>query len=571
MSATGLSDAAIVRTLIRLSVSGALIAVVGLLVIVPFLTIVATSFLSGLPFSGDKNLTWTLANYATLWRPALGEAIVNTLIVSVGGTAMAMAIGCGLAWLAARTDVPFKPLVHLAGVMPLFMSLVVASVTWSFLGSGRSGYLNIIFTSLGLPFSVETQSLAGIVFVHGLYYVPYPFIFLYSALTLVHPDLEEAAAVHGGNLPRTLSRITFPLVKPAFIGSLLLIFVAMIEEFPVPQVLGAPVGIETLSIHIYKLITRIPSEPNQAGAVSILLTAIVCVLVYTQRRVLRGRDYRTVTGKGMQRRVIPLGRLKGLAAAFVMLYAFIALGLPILCLIAGALRSNLYIANVAAFFDPDQLSLRHLIAAVSSPVVQRAFVNSLTAGIATAFFGGALYFAVAYVVHRTDLPGRQVLEYMAMVPLALPALVMGLGILWTWLAMPIPVYGTMAVLVIAFVGRFMPQGYRAISSSISQIHDDLEEAAMVAGASRTTAVRRITLPLMRGAIVSSAFLMVVLGMRELTASLFLYTTNTRVLSIVIYEAYDSGFWTSVASISLIYTALLGLMTAIGRRWMRADL
>src|SRR5262249_22674533 len=140
---------------------------------------------------------------------------------------------------------------------------------------------------------------------------------------------------------------------------------------------------------------------------------------------------------------------------------------------------------------------------------------------------------------------------------------------WTWLASPIAIYGTMAIFVVAFTARFMPQGYRTISSSISQVHDDLEEAAMVVGASRFTAVRRITLPLMRLAIISSTFLTIILSMRELTLSLFLYTTKTRVLSIVIFEAYDNGAWAMVASISLIYTILLGSIMLIGRRWMRA--
>jgi len=114
------------------------------------------------------------------------------LVVSIGGTAIAMTIGCVLAWLAARTDIPFKPLVHLCGLMPLFVSLVVASITWSLLAAGRTGYLNIIFDAMGVPFHINVQSLFGITFVHGLYYVPYPYIFVYSALTLVHPDLEEA-------------------------------------------------------------------------------------------------------------------------------------------------------------------------------------------------------------------------------------------------------------------------------------------------------------------------------------------------------------------------------------------
>jgi iron(III) transport system permease protein len=533
--------------------------------------LVYASLVTALPFSGNPDIGWTLDNYRALWSPALGHAVVNTLVVSFGGSALAMIFGCGMAWLAARTDVPCKPLVHLAGVMPLFVSLLVASVSWSLLGAGRSGYINIVFDSLGIPLHINMQSLAGIVIVHGLYYAPYPFIFLYSALTLIHPDLEEAAAVHGGDVHRILGHITFPLVKPALLGSLLLIIVLMAEEFPVPQILGAPVGIETLSIRIYRLVSRVPSLPNQASAASIALTVMVCVLVYTQHRVLRGRDYRTVTGKGVQMRPIALGRLRWPAIAFVAVYAFIAIVLPLFALLQSALRNNLYVPDVAALFDISQFSFRHLEEAIMNPAVHQGLLNSLIAGVLAAAFGSVLFFIIAYVVSRTDLPGRRLLEYIVMLPVAIPALVMGLGILWTWLALPLPVYGTLAILVIAFVTRFMPQGYRAVSSSVSQIHDDLEHAALVAGATRLKAIQKIILPLVRGGVAASFFLMIVLGMRELTASLFLYTTDTRLLSIVIYESYENGEWSSVASISLIYTAVLVVLTVIGRRWMRAQL
>lgn len=202
-----------------------------------------------------------------------------------------MTIGCGIAWLAARTDIPGKGFVHLTGIMPLLISLLVASLTWSLLGAGNSGYLNIILRDLGLTVRVEMQSLTGIAFIMGLYYAPYPFLFVYSALTLVHPDFEEAAALHGGWTSAILRKITFPLVKPAMLGSLLLVIVLMIEDFPVPQILGAPVGIETLSIRIYNLMVQLPSSTNQAAAVSVMLTLIVCVLLYLQRWVLGSRDW----------------------------------------------------------------------------------------------------------------------------------------------------------------------------------------------------------------------------------------------------------------------------------------
>ena len=315
----------------------------------------------------------------------------------------------------------------------------------------------------------------------------------------------------------------------------------------------------------------VPAKPTQAAAASILLTLVVFVLIFAQRLVLSGRDYRTLTGKGAQVRPIRLGRGRWLALGLVALYALVAVGLPMLALLQGSLRSNLFIRDAAALFDSSQMSLVHLKAAFFSPAFHDRLINSVLAGVTTAAIGSILFFILSYVVNRTTLPGRHLLEYLAMTPIAVPALVMGLGILWTWVRAPLPVYGTLAILVIAFLTRFLPQGYRTVSSSIRQVHDDLESAAMVAGATRRRAIMTITMPLVRGGVVASAFLMVVLGLRELTASLLLYTTKTRVLSIVIYEQYVNGNWAQVSALSLIYTSLLVILTLAGRRWLRAQL
>jgi len=559
------------RSAIRAGVPLSLMAITGLLVIVPLAMLVYTSFVDVTPFSGNREALWTIANYRALWSAKLARTIGDTVLVAFAGTVMAMMIGAGMAWLAARTDVPFKPLVHLSALMPLFVSLLVASIAWSLLGSGRSGYINIVLNALGVPWRLELQSLTGIAFLFGLYYAPYPFIFIYSALTLINPDLEEAAAVHGADMRRVAGKITFPLIRPALVGSTLLVFVLMIEDFPVPQILGSSVGIETLSIRIYTLMATAPAQPNQAAAVSVLLTVIACGLVFAQRWILGGRDYRTVTGKGAQVRVIALRRLRGVAIALVAFYVFVAVVLPLFALIQAAMRSNLFIPDAAALFDVSNLGFGNLVEALTDPKVRTGLMNSLTAGGLTAVVGVTLYFALAYTVNRTDLKGRQILEYLAMLPVALPALIMGLGILWTWVSIPLPVYGTLAILVVAFTTRFMPQGYRAIAASVSQIHDDLEQAAMVAGATRLRAIWYVTLPLLRGGVAAAAFITIVLSIRELTASLFLYTANTRVLSIVIYEKYLDGAWAAVASISLIYTLLLVILTLLGRRWMRAGI
>lgn len=555
----------------RVLPSLAIFTALSLLVIVPLALVAYTAFTDAPSFLGSSDARWTVLNFYEILSPGFLEAAGHTFYIVVVGTPIAMCFGCGMAWLAARTDIPWKPLVHLAGVMPLFISVLVAAITWSLLGSGRSGYLNVIFAGLGLPFTIDMRSLTGIAIVEGLYYAPYAFLYAYGALVLVHPEMEEAAAVHGASQSRLLRRITFPLVSPAILGAFLLIVMLIIEDFPVAQILGGPAGIETIAVRIYRLMTQVPSRPNEACAISMVLISIVALLMIAQAWTLRGRDYQTVTGKGMQRRLLPLERWRWAATGFVLLYTFLAVILPLLALIQGSLRSNLFIPNASSLFDTSQFSLIHLRDALQSPSVQSGLVNSVLASVGAALVGTSLFLVVAYVVHRTELPGRSIFDFIAVAPIAIPALVLAMGILWTWISFPIPVYGTLAILIIAFVTRFMPQGYKALSSSVLQIHQDLESAALVSGATRITAARRIVLPLIRGSLVSAALLIFVLSMREVTGALFLYTTQTRVISIVLLESYENGVWSSVASISLIYTMLLITVTLGGLKYLRPSI
>ena len=551
--------------------SAGLFLVLFVLVVLPLLTVLATALLTGVPFAGDTGVQWTAANFFEIWSAELLAAAGNTVVIAIGGTALAMALGGGLAWLYARSDIPLRAFVYFIGTMPLFISLVVASITWTLLASGRSGYLNIILADLGIPLRFDVRSLPGILFVEGLYGAPYPFLFLSAALSMVNPDLEEAAMLHGATLGRSLRRIIFPLVRPALLGSALLVLTLIIEDFPVPEILGGPVGIETVSVRIYNLITAVPPQPNRASAISVLLMLLVCVLVYGQRRLLAGRDVRTVTGKGARARPIRLRALRWPALVLVLAYGTVSVVLPILALVEAALHDLSFIRGSASLVDPAHIQFAPFLAVLDDPTMRQAALNTLIAGGLAALFGTALAVALAYVVERTTWKVRPGLEYLAMVPSAIPAMVLGLGVLWVWVGVPLPVYGTLAVLVIAFITRFLPQGYRAIAATIGQVHQDLEHAAMLSGASRVVAVRRITLPLVRNGIAAAALLILILSFRELTAALFLYTTHTRVLSVVIYEQYQNGAFAGVASASLLYTAFLIVLTTILRRWIGAGL
>ncbi|MGH2604202.1 MAG: ABC transporter permease, partial [Dehalococcoidia bacterium] len=389
-----------------------------------------------------------------------------------------------------------------------------------------------------------------------MYYAPYAYLFVASALALMNPELEEAAEVHGGTITRVMRLVTFPLVLPATLGAFILTFVLIIENFPVVQVLGSPGGVETMPAYIFRLMISAPSRPNEASAAGLLLMLIMVTLVTVQARLLARREYVTVTGKGFRPRRIKLGRWRWAGFAFALTYLVVAVGVPFFALAQAALRRSQFISGIGDFVDLSAFSFRSITSLIDYPPFSLGLRNTLIVGALTAVFGGALHLLTAYTVYRTNAPGRKVLEYVAMLPVTVPALVIGLGFLWTWLNVPIPLYGTLLILVLAYTARFMPQGYRGISATILQVHKDLEESAQVSGASRARAAVNVVVPLIRSGIFSTMLLLFILSMRELSASIFLFTSDTRVLPIVLYDQWTSGSYSRMAAISLLYSALL---------------
>jgi iron(III) transport system permease protein len=544
-----------------------LIALLIFLVVYPLGILVFASFLDVPPRPGAEIGAFTLANYANLVTVGTLHAALNSLMFAVGGSVLALAIGSTLAWLLARTDVPGKGVVGAAGVMPLFMSSLVGALAYALIASPRSGYINLMLRDLGIPFAVDIYSGGGIVVVLALFYAPYAFLFVSSALQLMNPELEEAAEAHGATRREIMWTITFPMVKPALLGAGILTLVLTLENFPVPQILGSPARIETMPSLIFRMMMQAPPRPTEAAATGMLLLIVMVVLVTVQSRLLANRAFHTVTGKGFRPKLVPLGRWRWPALAFAVVYLFLAVILPIFALLQSALRAHPYIANTLALFDVSAFTGRHLSETLSYAPFQQAFVNSVLVGLMTAVFGTAFHFVLSYYVNRTSYPWRRTVEYVAMLPVAVPALIIGMGFLWAWITMPLPIYGTLFILVLAYTARFTPQGFRSISSTILQVHRDLEDCAVVAGATRSRAVIDVLAPLIAPGIASTMLLLFILSMRELSTSIFLFTSNTRVLAIIVYEQWEAGSWPRVASISLLYTVLLFVITILGRKWI----
>jgi iron(III) transport system permease protein len=240
--------------------------------------------------------------------------------------------------------------------------------------------------------------------------------------------------------------------------------------------------------------------------------------------------------------------------------------LPMLALIVAAFRRFMFIRDVAALFDMRQYSLMHFNSIFDNPLTFNSIYNAVEVGVITAIVGGALAFAIGYTIHRTHVPGRRSIDLIATLPVAIPGLVIGVAYLWAWIGVPGGLYGTIWILALAFIARFMPDTVKALSTSFLQIHRELEEAAWVCGRGTLATIGTIVLPLARPGVIASMTLLFVLAIRELGSSLFLYTSNTMVMSVLLLDYYEGGNIGKTAAFSLVQTVLLGVLIG-GANWL----
>jgi iron(III) transport system permease protein len=545
-----------------------LLAVLAFLVIYPVLTLLVGALTDTNPVVDGLSLSHlSISNFLTvLTNPNVAEALFNTLVCCGGGTLIAVAIGLTFSWIVVRTNTPFRGFIAAASILPLFAPPLVAGVAWSILGSPKTGLINTVFKWVGLDWHVDFYSLSGLVFVFGIYYAPYVYMFTASALRNMDPSLEEAAEISGASAFSTLFTVTFPLIMPAIVSGMLLSFIVMLGIYGVPAVLGAPANINVLTTYIFKLTNWSPPLYNTAAAVAIILMVVTGGLVYLQQKVLSGRSYTTVAGKAFRPRSLDLGPWRWLTFALGLVYLLVVVVLPLLALIVAAFRKFMFIRDVAALFDMRAYSLMHFNSIFDNPLTMRSIYNAVEVGIITAVIGGTLAFAIGYTIHRTRLPGRRTIDLISTVPVAIPGLVVGVAYLWAWIAVPGGLYGTIWILALAFIARFMPDTVKSLSTSFMQIHRELEEAAWVCGKGPLTTIRTVVLPLARPGVIASMTLLFVLAIRELGSSLFLYTTNTMVMSVLLLDYYEGGNVGKTAAFSLVQTVLLGVLIG-GANWL----
>jgi iron(III) transport system permease protein len=529
---------------------------VAVLVLVPMLVVA----LAAMQDAGSISMRW-LATVLSSTR-----VIGNTLFVGVGTTVLAVAVGGALALVLVRIDTPGRGVLEQLVILPLYVTPLLTAIAWSWLGSPRGGLINLFAReTLGIAAPVvNLHGPGGVVFVSALAYAPLPFLLVAGALRAMDPALEDSARVHGASAAAAFARVTLPLALPAALGSAMLVFVQAMGLFSVPAVLGMPSGFHVVGTEIYRLLNNYPPRAGQAAAWGLLLLAVTAVLVFLQAAVLDRRSFVTITGKAFRPRLVAIGPVRHLLAALVWLYVATAVVLPVLTLAWAALVNFLTVDLKLMAFD-----LRHFrYVLFTYPKTYLAARNSLLLGVATATLVCAIGLGVGWVLVRTRSRARGFLDQVSMMPLALPPIVLALGLLWTYVGLTLlPIYGTVFILLVAYVTHYLPFGVRAASGALRQLHPELEDAARVAGAGLVKTLRLVVFPLTRPSLTAAWTLLFVLAMQEVSASILLYTSRSTVLSVAVFDLWEAGNVNALAALSVMQLAVtfLALALVLGTR------
>lgn len=481
------------------------------------------------------------------------QPLLNSLILGGWTALFSLLIGLPMAWAVARTNVPFPTLFRLTATLSYLSPPFLTAIAYVNLFSPNAGLINVLLRDVaGVPWlTFNIFSMAGLVLVTVAHTFPFVFLLASSALQSVDASYEEAAQILGAGNARTALLVTLPLVAPAVLAGVLLAFVNAIALFGSQAIIGLPGRIVTLPTRIYALFD-FPPEYGLASALSLVFVIITAAALYLQHRFLSKRSYVTVAGKGARVRLIELGPVRWLLFGFCVLIFVVAICLPYGALIAVSLSKSWGLS-----FWQNLTLANYRFVLFEYNVTQRAILNSLMLATAAASIAVVLGVLIGWIDVRTKAPGRRLLDYAALIPLGLPGIVMAVALIQFWLTMPIALYGTLTILLLAYVGRYIPLGVRAASASLRQIDPSLEESARVLGASWSQTLREITLPLIRPGLFAGWLLVFVPVIQELSASILLFSSSSITLAVAVYNLYETGYTEPVAALAMVNMAIIG--------------
>jgi iron(III) transport system permease protein len=536
----------------------------GAMVIVGYLAVVPLWYLLHDTFTGSAGLTFEAFARAYGGTTQAGEMLMNSLVFALGSAVLALVTGTVLAYVQVRTDVPFKGLLFAASLVPLIVPGILYAAAWIFLGDPNIGLINtLLFRPLFGVDPVNVFSVAGMIWVQGLHLAPVAFLLMVAAFRAMDPSLEEPAAMSGAPRRTILRKITIPLLRPALVSAALLMFVQSLESFEVPGLLGLQNGIYVFTSRIYFVLRQFPIDYGAAGAYALGLLAIAAAGVLVSGWLQRNaRGYQTVTGKAFRPQPIRLGRARAWVGTGVLVYFLVTVVLPVGVLIYASLLKFYAAPSLEAIRT---MTLDNYATVVQMPLASTALINSLLLGVGSATVVMLLAAIVSWVVVRTRLPGRRLLDLLAFTPIVIPGLVLGLALSFVYLRVPLPIYGTLLILLISYCTRYLPYGMRYASSAMMQMSKELEESAMVFGASWTQTFRRILVPLASSGILAGWVYILVVSFRELSSTILLYSPGNEVLSVLIWEQFENGQFTTLAALGVCMVAILVALVVVAYR------
>ena len=542
------------------------VALVIYLTIIPIAVMLLGSLQSGLPGSWSPI---TFDNYVRAFSsPSLYSAILNSVIYSVGAGFISFVLGTSLAWLTERTDLPLKGLIYSSVLTAMMIPGVLFTISWILLLAPKAGLINVWLMGLfGLaepPF--DPYSRIGMILVSGMDDFYTPFLFMAAAFRSMDPALEEASLTSGAGGITTFLRVTFRLMLPAAFAVCLLIFIRGIEDFEIPALLGIPAGIYVLSTEIYLSVRRPPTDFNLAATISMFYLLVAFGGLYLYFKSTRVTEkFAVISGKGYRPRIVRLGRWRFPAVVSALFVIALAVYIPMLIL--------LWTSFLPWYAPPSwemlqAVTLKNFDWLIHDELILSAFKNNLIVGLSAGLLVTVFSAVIAWIVLRTQIPGRRLLDGLAFSGTAYPSMALGLALIWFYLTVPIPIYGTLWILVIAYVTKRLPSSIRICSAVMAQIRSELEEASSACGATFLRTFVRILAPLLMPGLFVSFVSTLTITFKALSLPVLLGHSGTELVPLLIFDLFESGRYSEVAALGCVTIAVITLLTLGFRRLTR---
>lgn len=538
-------------------------AIVALLVLIPLVALIIGSLRDAAPGMAGQ---WTLANWAGLLSKGVISTFASTIGIGVAASVASALFGTAIAIVLHRTDIRLANLLAALVSLSFFLPSFILAMAWIIIGSPGGLINGVLQDLLGIEnFKVDAYSYFGIIFVMTLHQVPFVYLVMRGPIIGMDATFEEAARAAGASQVAVLRRVTLPLLSYSLTSSVVLSFILAIEQFAIPALMGIPGHITVLATQLYLLVRFPPPDYGLAAALGLSLSMLTALALWVQRRIARNNRLTVTTGKAGRLAKVPLGRWRFAANLLCWGFVLLALLLPVVILT--------YV-SVIKYFNANPLeaayTFRNYVFLWESGSTLRSFWNTLVVSGLGALLGVVLAALISYFTLRLRPAGYRTLDLTANLPFGVPGVVLGLGLLWAYAYLPLPIYGTVTILVIAFITRFLSYATETIGGRLVQIDKSLEEAAWTAGATRLQGIRRILVPLAVPSLQGAYFLLFMAFFREIASAVLLYTASSNVLSTAIWSSFEQANWGLASALSLVamiavFIFMYGLMLLTGGR------